>query len=90
MIKERNDINLTWLSEVMDKCHVSCNVLKINFQILYKTLVARTPIYIFFTPLYCRSLLEICKYIQILKLKFIQLIDLYIIEHVYVDLSKDV
>lgn len=47
MIKERNDINLTWLSEVMDKCHVSYNVLKINFQILYKTLVARTPIYIF-------------------------------------------
>lgn len=89
MIKERN-INLTWLSEVMDKCHVSCNVLKINFQILYKTLVARTPIYIFFTPLYCRSLLEICKYIRILKLKFIQLIVLFIIEHVYVDLSKDV
>lgn len=61
-----------------------------TFQILYKTLVARTPIYIFLPHLYCRSLLEICKYIQILKLKFIQLIVLYIIEHVYVDLSKDV
>lgn len=74
----------------MDKCHVSYNVLKINFQILYKTLVARTPIYIFYPTIYCRSRLEICKYIRILKLKFIQLIVLYIIEHVYVDLSTDV